>query len=105
MRSRRSVALFLLDKAGLLAWARGHFAFLHNRWWSHLSPLGPLLLRPWFGPGLLIAALLILLSIRRSDARRSEGHTEPQPSRRPARRPSLEAFRGLRPRHHPDLEP
>ena len=101
MRSGCCSAVFLLLNI-LFAWrgtpaqAQGRFALGA----SYFDPAG-LLVRamhiPWLGPGLILAAFLLLtLRPMRRMARK--------PIYRAMRAPHLERFRGVIPRRHRDLE-
>jgi hypothetical protein len=99
LRSRGSVAGFLLLYwQNVLALARRHPVFAPKSVWTAFAAfVGQHL---WLGPGLLLAAILLLLLLPRSSTR----FPEEKPVHRIFRKPNLTRFRGVIPSRHQDLE-
>lgn len=100
MRSRRSAVLLLLDWTTLLASARGHLLSVWTEGWAiHLRSA---IRQPWLGPGLVIAAVLLLWRGHRAEPESASALSHLAARR--FRKPSLERFRGVPPQAHRDLE-
>jgi len=100
VRSRRSAVLLLLDWTTLLASARGH---LLSAWTAASAVhLRSAIRQPWLGPGLVIAAVLLLWRGHQPETENVSRLSDL--AKRRFRKPSLERFQGVPPQAHRDLE-
>jgi hypothetical protein len=99
LRSRSSIAIFLLlNRQNVLTWVGRRSVFAPKSLWASFAAfVGQHL---WLGPGLLLAAILLLLLLPRSSTR----FPEHKPVHRVFRKPNLARFHDITPRHHQDLE-
>lgn len=101
MRSHGSVVTLLLLPHHVLRVTRRPLHFALKTLWAHL--LGPLAAHHWLEPGLIFAAVLLLLPLF-SSRRSSIDSLDDRAVHRVFRAPDLSRFRGIAPRDHRDLE-